>query len=178
MHPAGCSSTRISGGNPSLSLYVSCLVNCAHCEVCRVSQEGTGAWRTHTVLMTATTNRSADAALTHVWRVPDRFRWLHINSALYWDFTQRGTLVYRRFSTSSALSSSVKQSKTGHGYQYNMAYAHCVLDNATDKLRICDSCFSTTTMVVRTRLSVMFVHALPVWLFTGRSLLVCLRVSR
>ena len=117
IHPAGCSSTRISGGNPSLSLNVSCLVNCAHCEVCRVSQEGTGAWRTHTVLMTATTNRSADTALTHVWSVRDCFRWLHINSALCWDYTQRETLVYRRFGTISVPSSRVKQFNTCHRCQ-------------------------------------------------------------
>ena len=49
----------------------------------------------------------------------------------------------------------------------NMAYAHCMLNNYGFKhtLRICNThCFSTTTMVARTRLIVTFIFTLPVLL--------------
>ena len=53
-------------------------------------------------------------------------------------------------------------SKTGHRWQFNTAHAHCVLDTWGYKhaLRICNTyCFSTVTVVMRTRLNVtLYVH--------------------
>jgi len=50
-----------------------------------------------------------------------------------------------------------KYRRAGQATDDNMAHAHCMLDNSGYKhtLRVCNTCcFSTTSMVARTRLSV------------------------
>ena len=56
-------------------------------------------------------------------------------------------------------------SRTGHRWQYNTANAPCFLDKQgyTDILRICNTyCFSTATVVTRTRLKVTIIRTLCV----------------
>jgi len=60
-----------------------------------------------------------------------------------------------------------KYCRAGQVTDDNMAHAHCMLDTLgyTYTLRICSSyCFSTATMVIRTRLNVMLYVTLPVLL--------------
>ena len=57
-----------------------------------------------------------------------------------------------------------KYYRAGHATDVNVAHAHCMLDTKGYKhtLRICNTyCFSTTTMVARTRLNItLYVHCL------------------
>ena len=58
--------------------------------------------------------------------------------------------------------------RNGQATYDGMAHAHCMPDNWLYKhmLRICNTyCFSTGTMVARTRLSVAFIRTLPVLFF-------------
>jgi len=61
----------------------------------------------------------------------------------------------------------IRWNQTGRKWQYKTAHALCILDNKGFKhtLRIRNVyCFSTATVVTRTRLSIKFIRALPVFI--------------
>jgi hypothetical protein len=68
----------------------------------------------------------------------------------------------------------IRSSQTAHRWQYNMAHALCIPDNWGNNrhtLRIFNTyCFSTATMVTRTRLNVTFVRTLSVLLLSYSAL--------
>jgi hypothetical protein len=66
-----------------------------------------------------------------------------------------------------------KYDRGGHATDENMAHTHCIPDTKgyKHKLRIFNAyCFSTATMVERTRLNVDVIRALPVWFCAGSGL--------
>jgi hypothetical protein len=68
-------------------------------------------------------------------------------------------------------------SQTGYKWQYNTAHAHCMLDTECYKHtnRIYNThCFSTVTMVRRTRLCVVFICTLPVLLVHALKNFLCM----
>ena len=129
MQAAGCSSTRISGGNPSLSSHVSCLVNCAHCEVCSVTgrcrcSEGAhsnGDSNYQSIGWHSADTRMPSSSLLSLTS--------HKLSAVLGLHTAWNGSSPTFRDNISVPSSGVKQSKTDHRWQYNTAHALCVLGN-------------------------------------------------
>jgi hypothetical protein len=96
-------------------------------------------------------------------------KWKH-TFYVQWSFSENGNIhfmsseVFPKVVSFRRLCGKIRYSQTGHRCQYSTAHALCMLDiyGYRHILRTCNTCcFSTATVVTRTRVSVHVLRTLP-----------------